>query len=106
MSPQPGDSLKTSRRTYLSSDISSSWESGPIIEGCGLAFLIGAIGTAYVEAAKPTFPAMVPIEQYPAEQHNCLQLAANSELDRNLAEVASLFEVLKPLGAIVKCEYA
>jgi hypothetical protein len=30
----------------------------------GLAFLLGAIGTACAEAAKPAFPVMAPIEQY------------------------------------------
>ncbi len=36
----------------------------PMIELYGLAFLIGAIGTACAEDAKPAFPVMAPIEQY------------------------------------------
>jgi hypothetical protein len=36
----------------------------PMIELYGLAFLIGAIGTAYAQDAKPAFPVMAPIEQY------------------------------------------
>ena len=31
---------------------------------CGLAFLLGAIGPAWADDAKPVYPAMVPIEQY------------------------------------------
>jgi hypothetical protein len=33
---------------------------------CGLAFLLGAIGTASAGDAKPAYPAMAPIEQYRA----------------------------------------
>jgi hypothetical protein len=36
----------------------------PMIELYGLAFLIGAIGTACAEDAQPAFPVMAPIEQY------------------------------------------
>ena len=36
----------------------------PTIEPYGLAFLIGAIGTACAEDAKPAFPVLAPIEQY------------------------------------------
>jgi hypothetical protein len=36
----------------------------PMIELYGLAFLIGAIGTACAQDAKPAFPVMAPIEQY------------------------------------------
>src|SRR5580658_7601866 len=35
-----------------------------MIELSGLAFLLGAIGTAGAEDAKPAFPVMAPIEQY------------------------------------------
>src|SRR6202162_2758701 len=31
---------------------------------CGLAFLLGAIGAACADDAKPTYPAMAPVEQY------------------------------------------
>src|ERR1700719_1385889 len=35
---------------------------GPSV--CGLAFLLGAIGSACADDAKPAYPAMAPIEQY------------------------------------------
>ena len=35
-----------------------------MIELCGLAFLLGAIGTACAEDAKPAYPVMAAIEQY------------------------------------------
>src|SRR6267154_2886684 len=31
---------------------------------CGLAFLLGAIGSARADDAKPAYPAMAPVEQY------------------------------------------
>jgi hypothetical protein len=31
---------------------------------CGLAFLLGAIGSAYADDGKPAYPAMAPVEQY------------------------------------------
>ena len=31
---------------------------------CGLAFLLGAIGPAWADDAKTTYPAMAPVEQY------------------------------------------
>ena len=31
---------------------------------CGLAFLLGAIGPAWADDAKPTYPVMAPVEQY------------------------------------------
>jgi hypothetical protein len=36
----------------------------PIVELYGLALLLGAIGTAYAEDAKPAYPVMAPLEQY------------------------------------------
>ena len=39
----------------------------------GLAFLIGAIGTACAEDAKPAYPVMAPIEQY-------LEASASAEI--------------------------
>jgi hypothetical protein len=33
-------------------------------EVCGLAFLLGAIGSACADDAKPAYPAMAPVEQY------------------------------------------
>src|ERR1700692_2981294 len=32
--------------------------------GCALAFLLGAIGPAWADDAKPAYPAMAPVEQY------------------------------------------
>jgi hypothetical protein len=45
----------------------------PMIELYGLAFLLGAIGTACGEDAKPAFPVMAPIEQY-------LEASASAEI--------------------------
>jgi hypothetical protein len=44
-----------------------------MIELYGLAFLLGAIGTACAEDAKPAFPVMAPIEQY-------LEASASAEI--------------------------
>jgi hypothetical protein len=46
----------------------------------GLAFLIGAIGTACAEDAKPAYPVMAPIEQY---------LAASASAEIALARTAA-----------------
>jgi hypothetical protein len=45
----------------------------PVIELYGLAFLLGAIGTACAENATPAFPVMAPIEQY-------LEASASAEI--------------------------
>ena len=45
----------------------------PMIELYGLAFLIGALGAACAEDAKPAFPVMAPIEQY-------LEASASAEI--------------------------
>jgi hypothetical protein len=45
----------------------------PMIKLCGLAFLIGAIGTACAEDSKPAYPEMAPVEQY-------LEASASAEI--------------------------
>ena len=52
----------------------------PMIELYGLAFLLGAIGTACAEVAKPAFPVMAPVEQY---------LAASASAEIALARTAA-----------------
>jgi hypothetical protein len=47
--------------------------SRPMIELCGLAFLLGAIGTACAQETKPAFPVMAPVEQY-------LEASASAEI--------------------------
>jgi hypothetical protein len=64
----------------------------PMIELCRLAFLIGAMGTACAEDAKPVFPVMAPIEQY-------LEASASAEI--GLARTAAPTSISGDAGVLV-----
>ena len=64
----------------------------PMIELYGLAFLLGAIGTAGAEDVNPAFPVMAPIEQY-------LETSASAEIE--LARTAAPTSISRDASVLV-----
>ena len=61
-----------------------------MIELYGLAFLIGAMGTACAEDAKPAFPVMAPIEQYLEASASAEIALARTAAPRSISDDASV----------------